>query len=217
MDVLESLALLTPLQKKLIGGLVIAIGGFWGGIKFSDVRITAQVGKYEIQIRELKDSVAAKDVEVQGHLVLKEEKMKQALAAKAEADQAHAQAADAEARYRRLVAQAQAEDKSLQPIPVRAVTVIDVAKACDEVIAKKDGEIKGLNAAYANVFDAKTAADLAIQGLQSNEVSLKKVVSINEQINSDLSKQLESQKKRKWLYLAGGIILGGVVDHAIKK
>lgn len=217
MDVLESLALLTPLQKKLIGGLVIAIGGFWGGIKFSDVRITAQVGKYEIQIRELKDSVAAKDVEVQSHLVLKEEKMKQALAAKAEADQAHAQAADAEARYHRLVAQAQAEDKSLQPIPVRAVTVIDVAKACDEVIAKKDGEIKGLNVAYANVFDAKTAADLAIQGLQSNEASLKKVVSINEQINSDLSKQLESQKKRKWLYLAGGLILGVAADRAVKK
>jgi len=210
-DGLSAVTGLTPIQKKLIVGAIIGLGGFWGGIKFSDVRLKAEIGGYQIEINKLKQTVATRDVDIQGHLTVKEQKMKEASIAKEEADKAHAQAADAEARYRKLVAQAEGQSKSssdLTPLPERAIGVIEVTKACDEVIAKKDEEIKGLNAAYSNVFDAKAAADLAIKDLQANEVDLKKEVSLNEKINNDLRKQLESQNRRKWLYLAGGVILG---------
>lgn len=224
MTLLEDFTGLSPATKKLIAAAIIGIGGFFGGIKFSDVRLTAQIGKYQIQINQLKEDVSKRDIEIQGHLTTKKEKMKEAKQTKVEADLAHAQAAEAEARYRKLVAQATVESTKvvnavpeLAQLPPREVTPLDVAKACDEVIAKKDSEIKGLNAAYANVFDAKTAADLAIKGLQSNESDLKKEVSLNEKINSNLSKQLESQKRQQKLYLIGGIVLGGVIGHSIKR
>jgi hypothetical protein len=217
---LAALSGMTPTQKKLTAGALLALGGsFWGGIKFSDFRINARMGKYEIQIRELKDDVNKKDVEIQGYLTLKEEKMKEALIAKKEADDAHKTASEAEARYRELIAQSQSMPDGSVTVEgsTKPVTVADVSKACDEVIEAKNVEIKGLNAAYSNVFDAKAAADLAIKELQSNEASLKKEVSLTEKINSGLSKQVESQKRRKWLYFAGGIILGVAADKAIRK
>ena len=222
MTLLEDITGLSPAMKKLVAAAIIGVGSFFGGIKFSDFKVTAQLGKYKIQIDQLKDDVSKRDVQIQGHLSTSEEKMKEAKQAKAEADLAHAQAAEAEARYRKLVAQATLESVTkaapeLTQLPPRDVTALDVAKACDEVIAKKDGEIKGLNAAYANVFDAKAAADLAIKGLQSNEVDLKKEVSLNEKINSGLSKQLESQKRQQKLYLIGGIVLGAYVGQSIKR
>jgi chromosome segregation ATPase len=219
-----SLSSITPLQKKLISGALIGGAGFWGGIKFCDVKIKAQIGQYEVKIEKLNKTVEARDTTISEYFSEKEEKMKEALIAKKEADDAHKTASEAEARYRKLIAQSQSmPDRSVAiegspaSLPAKSVTVADVSKACDEVIEAKNVEIKGLNAAYSNVFDAKAAADLAIKGLQSNEASLKKEVSLNEKINSDLSKQVESQKRRKWLYFAGGIILGVAADKAIRK
>lgn len=221
---LGSLKNMTPTQKKLIAGAILAGGSFWGGIKFSDVRINARVGSYEITIRQLKDSVAKRDVEIQKHLTTEELKMKEALIAKKEADDAHKTASEAEARYRRLIAQAQSipersvsTEDSPTPLPAKPITVADVSKACDEVIEAKNVEIKGLTTAYNGVFDAKVAADQAIKGLQTNQVELSKGLEFSQKINSDLSKQVESQKRRKWLYFAGGVILGVAADKAIRK
>ena len=224
-DSLSVLTGLTPTQRKLIGAGILALGSFWGGVTFSDFRLKAKVGSLTVTLEKTKQAVADKDVEISQHITVKEQKMKEALIAKKEADDAHVQAAKAEARYREAVDEARTLSESFSksgtvelPAGTPATAAVDmVAKACDEVIAKKDEEIKGLNKAYGNVFDAKAAADQAIAGLQFNEVKLKSGIEISGKINSDLQKQLESQNRRKWLYFAGGIILGVATDKAIRK
>ena len=216
-DVLNLFKKLTPLQRKAIAGILIAGGGFWGGIKFCDVKIKAQIGSYEIKIQRLEDGVKVRDNQIADHLKSKEDKMKEAQIAKEESIKAHALATDAEKRYRMLVAQATKSSEVPEAVSVVQPTVVEVAKACDEVIEKKNGEIKLLNASNSACFDANAAANRAILDLQANQRDLNTVVDFERRINGNIRKELESQKRRKWLYFAGGIILGAAADKALRK
>ena len=214
-----SLSSITPLQKKLISGALIGGAGFWGGIKFCDVKIKAQIGQYEIKIEKLNKQVEARDVTISEHISEKEKKINEALIAKKEADVAKIQAGAAEDRYRKLVAQIPTEKSALAPLPVIASnpTPIEVANACDEVLTAKNTQIKGLETGLSACFDSKAAADKAIEELKLNETDLKSSNSLQKDISNGLRKQLESQNRRKWLYFAGGIILTKVVDNNLKK
>ena len=189
-------------------------------ILFSDVKVKAQIGNYEIQVKKLYNDVVNRDVSIKGHIAVKETKIKEALVAKQEADKAHIEAASATKRYNDLVARI---PKNSSPVSVEnstselPPTASEVATDCGEVIKDKDKEIIGLNLGLTNCFDAKTAADQAIKELQANEVDLKTSGTIKDKINNDLSKQVESQKRRKWLYFVGGIITAYAVDKTVRK
>lgn len=219
MNLTLTLSKLTPLQKKLIGGTLTALVGFWGGIKFCDVRIKAQIGDYTIQIQKLQKTINERDKDIAGHIATKEEKIKEAEQAKADADQANVVADQAVARFRMLEAQTKNMSAAIGSLPksVEPPTIIQVEDACEEVIAKKEVVIKGLNTSLTNCFDAKAEADKAIAELNANRIDTDKQLELKDKISNDLSKELESQKRRKWLYLIGGVIAGIAADHAIKK
>jgi hypothetical protein len=217
MDIVAAVTGLTPLQKKVILYItLIALvfgAGFYTGIKTFNAKLTNQEIKYQAQIDKLMKDVADKDVEVQKHLAVRDEKTQEALIAKKQADDSGIKADQAEKKYRALEAQLNIPVTNDTTPP----TANQVATACDEVIAKKDDQIKGLDAAYSNVFDAKTAADQAVQGLQEEKKDLVTSVDLSKKINSDLSKQLESQNRRKWLYLIGGALGGVATERALRK
>jgi hypothetical protein len=222
---------LSDKQKKIVvWAIAISIvfgGGFFSGIKFNSMKLDFQIGKYKIDIEKMAKQVADKDLEIKNALSIRDAKDQEATLAKQAADQAGIQADEAEKKYRTLEASISGILVNSTPTtgsgPVNASlqlpqpTVIEVAKDCDDVIAKKDVQIKGLSAAYANVFDAKAAADQAITSLQANESTLKKELDLKDKIDSDLNKELESQKRQHKLYLIGGFVLGGFVGHAITK
>ena len=223
-----NLSSITPVQKKIIAGILVAGGSFWGGIKFCDVTIKAKIGKYEIQIKQLNDDVTKRDIDIEGFKTASMIRMDQARIARKEAQDAQIKADDAEKKYRQLVAQIPEEIASnslytihpsilSQPVNALPPTAGQVADACDEVIQAKDVQITDLKVSNSACFDANAAATQAIAELQANETDLKKAEVLHAQISSGLQKQLESQKRRKWLYFAGGIILGAYADHTIKK
>ena len=210
---------LSPLQKKIIAGALTLGAGFWGGIKFCDVKIKAQIGGYQIQIDKLNKNISDRDVTIDQHIKDKEAKITEAQIAKKQADEAHAQAAIAEQRYRQLVAEIPSgSTTTVQELAVKTEpTPIQIADACDQVIKAKDVEIVGLNTSLTACFNSKAAADQAIAELQANERDAQTKSNLQTQTNSGLMKQLESQKRRKWLYFAGGVVVTVLANKSLQK
>ena len=235
----EELTNLQLKKFKLIAGLVtasvLAGGGFWGGIKYCDVKIKAQIGDYEIKIEKLQKDVNERDIKVEAALNERDAKTKDMLAAKAKAEQLRAQADTAEQAYYTLTAKLHTVEtnvnKAMSGIKESGgkgiagetseietpPTADDIVVVADQVIAKKDEQIQGINIALNDCFDAKAAADKAIAELQIIGTDKDQQLSLKDKINSDISKELKSQERRKWLYLIGGVIAGVAADHALKK
>ena len=212
-----------PIAWQIAGCLLLIGIGFYGGIKFSDAKLHRQEAKYEDQIKKLDTDIALKNADLQTHLQIEAQKTQAALDAQAQANQAKISADDAEKRYRALEAKLHITpvpnngSDTLPPLPNIPPSADDIATLCDEVIAKKDDQIKGLTIGLTDCFDAKAAADAALKDAQSIITDHETKESFQDKLNNDLSKELESQKRRKWLYFGGGIILVGLAGHAIAK
>ena len=102
--------------------------------------------------------------------------------------------------------------------PTAPLTVQEVVTEADDVITKKNVEIKGLKLGLSDCFSAKAAADTAIKELQANRKDEDAQLAFKDKINIDLNRELESQKRLKWLGLIGGVLLGYEAEkHIIKK
>jgi len=222
-----SLSSLTPLQKKIAGwGLVFGLvggGGFLGGIKFTDVKIKAEVGKYQIQVEKLEKNVSDRDITIAKTLQERDDnvkalndQVKKNVVLSTKADSAVSSYKVLEKKLGLVFDAANNSTTSINTDPVTRDDLEQLDTQANGVIAKKDEQLKGVEAALSNCFDAKAAADRAIAELQSNESDLKTDRDLRTKVNIDLSKQVESEKRRKWLYLLGGIVATYAADH-IKK
>lgn len=202
---------------QVVGCLLLVGGGFYGGLRYSDAKLHTQETKYQDQIKKLDQDITTKEASLQQHVQVEVAKTKIALDYQAQANQAKVKADSAEKRYRVLEAKLKVTTSKLPGLPVIPPTAQDIATAGDEVIANKNQQITGLTLGLSNVFDAKAAADLALKDAQAENVDHVTKEAFQDKLNSDLSKDLASQKRRKWLYFGGGIILGGLAGHAIAK
>ena len=207
-----------------VAGCILLLGiGFYGGLKFSDAKLQKQETKYEAQIQKLNTDIATKQADLNTHLQVEATKTQAAIDAQTQANEAKVKADSAEQRYRILEAKLHITpvpsngSTPLPAIPNIPPTADEIAAGCDEVIANKNDQIKDLSLGLTNCFDAKAAADQSIKDLQSINTDKDQQLTLKDKINSDISKDLASQKRRKWLYFGGGIILGGLAGHALAK
>lgn len=201
---------ITPIQKKIII-VVSTLGiGFFSGIKFCDVKIKARIGEYQIQIDKLKKNVDDRDKTIAVNILEKEQSFKEAQIAKEKSDVSKKRADDLEKSYKKLIAQIPSNSSIVLP---NEPTSLDVANSCNEVIESKNQVITNLDDAFKKCVKSKITADKVIKDLQLNETDLKTSVSLEHSINSDLTKRLESQNRRKWLYFVGGIATAVLAKH----
>jgi hypothetical protein len=178
---------------------IVAIFGLGFGTGYllrlkSDVNYSdTQISKYEEEIAALKSAILEKDQEIEANLLIKDKQITSALIAKEKANTAEIEAKNAEARYRELADE---------------ITATPIVQSCDKVIEAKEVVIVNLKDSLDNCLNSNHSANLVISGLKDQQTSLRKSADLQELVSKELKNQVQLQDRRKWLYLAGGLVVG---------